>query len=372
MLPTGTGKSRVGVEVLRELGSSTTALVIVPKVNLKEQWKEEFERWGVETSNITFECINTAAKWQNYFDLVIVDEAHRSTSPTFGRLYDNLSYKFLVCLTATEPREDERRTFLYSKAPLVYKKEISDSLSAGVVAPFDLYNLAVPMSREVLHKYNAFNRQFNEGAITLASLRRNSYYLSMNFASSFDIARHFSKGGYIPGELDSVAGDLVRACKQFWSGMTLRKQVLYTNPSKLTAVTYLLNKYKGKKWIIFTKNISLAKQLSEIIVGSRVYHSKLKKKEREEVLSSFSSCEFTTLIAVDALNEGLNVSDVDAAISVSGSSTELEQIQRLGRCIRVANNKRALFFNLYVPGTPEERWATERTKNLNPKWITMN
>lgn len=362
----------MGVEVLKELGPSTTALVIVPKVNLKDQWKEEFERWEVDTSNITFECINTASKWENYFDLVIVDEAHRSTSQNFGKLYDNLSYSYLVCLTATEPREEDRKAFLYSKAPLVYKKEISDSLSAGIVAPFDLYNLAVPMSREVLHRYNAFNRQFNDGAIALAGFRRNSYYLSMNFGSSFDIARHFAKGGYIPSELDPIASDLLKACKQFWSGMTLRKQVLYTNPSKLLAVSYLLKKYEGKKWIIFTKNISLATQLNNMIAGSRVYHSKLKKKERESILEDYALCKFTVLIAVDALNEGLNITDVDAAVSVSGSSTELEQIQRLGRCLRLSDNKRALFFNLYVPGTPEERWATERTKNLNPQWITMN
>jgi superfamily II DNA or RNA helicase len=91
------------------------------------------------------------------------------------------------------------------------------------------------------------------------------------------------------------------------------------------------------------------------------------RKEREQTLEAFEKAQL--LISVDALTEGLNVPDADGAICVSGVSTELTQIQSLGRIIRVKEGKQALFINLYVPDTQEEVWIKNKTKNLkNVQW----
>ena len=62
-----------------------------------------------------------------------------------------------------------------------------------------------------------------------------------------------------------------------------------------------------------------------------VYHSKMKDDERKLVLEGFKASKFKYLVAVDALNAGLDVPDVDGAICVSGTSTELVAIQQLGQ-----------------------------------------
>lgn len=374
ILPTGVGKSKVGIMALRDLieQHNSSVLIIVPRVNLKDHWLDEFAKWGVDSTNVTIQCINTAAKDVAMYDVVLVDEAHRSLSTVFRQVYTNLRYKYLICLTATEPRELEYRSKLYEYAPLVYRKTLNDALEMDSVSEFSLYNVGVNLSKDAAAKYNVFNKQFTEGLLGLSSLRNHVPYLRESFASAFDIARYFVKSNVIPTEVFHIYQDLLRYSKAFWSGMTLRKSVLYNNAAKIDAVKQILTKWSTKKWIIFTKTIKMAEQLKEAWPSSRIYHSKLKTAERETVLSDYSEGKFNVLISVDALNEGFNVENVDCGMTVSGSSTELEQIQRLGRCIRKQAGKVALFINLYSIGTQEEKWVRKRTENINNvKWSLL-
>jgi len=105
----------------------------------------------------------------------------------------------------------------------------------------------------------------------------------------------------------------------------------------------------------------LAKSIEQ---PSVIYHHKMKDKDRENALIDFENNKFNILIAVDALNAGLNVPEVDGAICVAGVSTELVATQQLGRVLRFKPNKKALFINLYSKNTVEETWVSKKIKNL--------
>lgn len=112
---------------------------------------------------------------------------------------------------------------------------------------------------------------------------------------------------------------------------------------------------------MFTKSIKFAEQLQGV-VGGEVYHSKMKTQDRESVLQRFKDNEFNILIAVDALNEGVNVVDVDAAICLSGVSTELTNTQQIGRLLRQKEGKKKpIFINLYSRNTVEKGWVEKKT-----------
>lgn len=370
VLPTGTGKTKVGVMAMQSLDwAAASILVVVPRIPLKDQWLKECTKWGYDPKKVRVECINSVYKVQSEYDLIVVDEIHRTLSDQFIQMYDNIKFKWMLGLTATEPASIERRALLDKVCPVVIKRDINDSLNIGAVSEFKVFNLAATLSKEVQYKYNLFNTQFNKGMMILSRIRSQIPEVKRTYSSAFDIAKAF-KGGYGSNLPHEIHKQLVEGAKLFWSGMTLRKKVLYDNQEKISMVRQIYLKYPKDKWIIFTKTIDIATKISGSIPNSNLYHSKMKTAEREQVLEDFRQNKFNVLVAVDALNEGLDVPDVDKAISVSGSSTELEQIQRLGRCIRVKEGKKALFINLYVPGTPEERWVRSRTQNLNPTWIS--
>ncbi len=370
VLPTGTGKTKVGVMAMQSVDEAVTSiLVVVPRIPLKDQWLKECAKWGYDTTKVRVECLQTVYKLKEKYDLVIVDEVHRSLSEKYIQMYNNVEYKYILGLTATEPVDIERRYLLDKHCPIILKRDINDSLTIGAVSDFQVYNLECKLSKNLQYKYSAFNSQFNKGMIILSRIRNQVPGMKSSFASVFDIAKAFKAGfgSNLPYEIHK---EVVEGAKLFWTGMTLRKKVLYDNTDKIDVVRKIYLKYPRDKWIIFTKTIAIATKISGSIPNSKLYHSQMKGQEREEVLEGFHQNKFNVLVAVDALNEGLDVPDVDKAISVSGSSTELEQIQRLGRCIRLKEGKKAVFINLYVPGTPEERWVKSRTQNLNPTWIS--
>lgn len=137
-----------------------------------------------------------------------------------------------------------------------------------------------------------------------------------------------------------------------------------------------MSKFSNRKWIIFNKSIKFANKISEHLdrlgILNKVYHSKLSTQDRELALSEFESNKFRILIAVDALNAGLNVPDTDSGICVSGVSTELTNTQQLGRLSRrTSEDKVALFINLYAGNTVEENWVRSKTDKLkNVTWVT--
>jgi len=93
--------------------------------------------------------------------------------------------------------------------------------------------------------------------------------------------------------------------------------------------------------------------MRELLGNASIYHSGLVKEEKERNLLEFALSKTRVLVAVDGLNEGVDIKGADAAICASGVSTELTNTQQLGRIIRPEDGKRPLFINIYTEETVE-------------------
>jgi len=98
-----------------------------------------------------------------------------------------------------------------------------------------------------------------------------------------------------------------------------------------------------------------------------IYHSEVKDKEK--VLQDFKDNKFKIMIAVKALDEGMNIPDLDFAIITSSSKQERQRIQRIGRLLRYKENKVATIYNLYCEGTKEEEWLRESLQSFDKNRI---
>lgn len=302
--------------------------------------------------------INSAAKKELECDLLIIDECHRAISPKMRNVFSCIKYKKLLCLTATLPKEEEYTSFLFSVCPLVYQQTLTDVMGMDkVVSKFQIYNLATDSDFETKKKYRLFQSQFQSASIELASLKRILPEL-FEFKSLFDIAKTYSSR--------SEPVEVVRAAKAFWWAMSMRKRVLYENEHKIKVVAEIIKKYPDRKWLIFSKSISFADKVAKSL-GVDAYHSKT--KNRDEVMANFAEGRTHILSTVDAVNEGVDIVSADAAIAVSSVSSELIAQQQNGRIIRYKDGKEAIFFNLYVKDTPEERWVRDKTATMNPTWL---
>lgn len=344
-LPPGSGKTRLGKMAYESMGRPNT-LIVTSRKPLVDQWKEE----GLTEVEIL--CINTAYKKVIEVDLLIVDEVHRTLSPQFRKLYINVKYKWILTLTGTPPEDPEYKDFLENIAPKVYEKTLSEVQEmGGVVSPSRIYNLQCSFDPKNKAKYRIFDAQFMEASIRL-SQKKKAY---PHIKSVFDLAKVARYSNEFDGETSALS-------KKFWAAMTLRKQAVYDNEAKIDVAKNCINLFPNRKWIIFTKTIALAEKVAAA-TGSLLYHSKLKTKERKEILEKFATTSLH-LVAVDALNEGLNVPSADGALILSGVSKILTNVQQLGRVSREVAGKRALIINAVTKDTVEGRWVKSKNEGL--------
>lgn len=199
-------------------------LVITSRVPIVKQWRETFEQKFEISYPVDYLCIQSAYKLEAEYDLVIIDEVHRSLSPEYRKVFQNIKTKNLICLTATLPEDLEYKDFLNSVCPVVYVKTLSEVVEDKIISEFTIYNLELPLSPKVAGKYKIFDSQFHEGTIELSALRSKNELYKFRYASIFDMA----KDG-----INSDDKDLKRAAKKYWGGMQMRKNIVYSNPNKL-------------------------------------------------------------------------------------------------------------------------------------------
>lgn len=334
------------------LGKPKT-LVVTSRVPLIDQWKKEFEY----TDGIDYMCIQSAYKLQGEYELVIIDEVHRALSPNYRAIFTGVKCDYLLGLTATKPQGEESLAFLNSVAPIVYEKVLSEIVEGEVLPEFKIMNVEVPLIGKEAAKYKLFDGQFTQGLVELSRARASNALLSYKYSNAFDMAR----------ELRLLPKDsaIRKSARKFWSGMSMRKNVVYNNSEKIHVAVDLILRYPNRRWICFTKSIAfaeeLAKELGAETTFARTYHSKMTTAERAHTLKSYRMGRFNVLIAVDALNEGLSIDDVDTAICLSGVSTHLTNTQQLGRILRAKEGKKPIFINLYSRGTVERTWVEAKT-----------
>jgi len=121
VLPTGAGKTVIGIKAISALNVPT--LVVVPTLELVKQWKHELEdKFGIEIGTysgeahilkpITIATYDTAylraEELGNRFLFLLFDEVHHLPSPGYANIAEMFVAPYRLGLTATYEREDGR------------------------------------------------------------------------------------------------------------------------------------------------------------------------------------------------------------------------------------------------------------------------
>lgn len=367
ILPTGVGKTRVALVIAEKLfasGDIVSCLVITPTTVLKnDSWPTEIKLLGLSKLNIKIECKQTAYKFKEHFDLIIIDEVHSALSSVHGKVLD-IPCNYMLGLTATLPEHNTEYTDkILTILPIFYSISLGECVARGIVPSFKVLNLKVKLNRSERGKYSVYNKMFEQARIELAKyIKSNPSIQNMDI---FDLAKDASSNKLHP---------LYKIGRAYWSSMSLRKWVCYRAESKLKICVDIIKKFPNKKWIVFSKEIKFVEELTKTLDSEGIlalsYHSNMKADEREKVLVKITDPIYQVIVSAEALNVGYNLPDLDAAINASGVSTELSGIQTIGRINRYKEGKLPVMINLAADNTQEMIWVQNRTKNMTSTWIT--
>jgi len=163
---TGFGKSRVGVLAVGETirrNRENNALILVPTIQLKDQFREEFIKWGYDdiVDDVIFTCYQTAYKCEDHhYNIVVCDEIHLGLSPEYRKFFENNTWDRLLCMTATIPEEEEYAEYLNSLAPIVYKITLNQCVKLGLVSPYNIICVPVKLTSNEQKEYDKAQKQF--------------------------------------------------------------------------------------------------------------------------------------------------------------------------------------------------------------------
>ena len=349
---TGFGKSRCGVMAIDYVYNNNSlckSLILVPTVQLQDQFREEFHKWEVEhcLDNVEILCYQSAYKLVgNHYDIVLCDEVHLGLSPKYREFFNNNTYDKLLCMTATLPEEQEYKDLLNTLASTVYSISLDECVDLGIVAPYNIYCKPLALTNTEKIEYKKINNSF-------------VYYKYQLGFNAFDEAQR------IMGDKNAHPADK-KSAVMFYKAIRERKKIVDFASNKITEFQKLVLNNVGSKILAFSGANDFTDQLcASVSPLSGTYHSKKTKKQKEKALEDFKAGKITVLCSTKALNQGLDIPDANVGIICGITSKSLSMIQRVGRLIRFQEGKIGEIYILYVENSQEEKWLKNATKSLN-------
>ena len=353
---TGFGKSRVGIlavdYILKQKSRSNkkSALVLVPTVQLQDQFRGEFAKWdlGHCLDHVDILCYQSAYKLQGqHYDIVICDEIHLGLSNEYRKFFKNNIYDSLLCMTATLPEEDEYRDILNKIAPTAYSITLDECVNLGVVSPYNISCVPVTLTPDEKDAYKKANNSFVQWKYQLGQF------------NAFESAK------MIMANKNATPGDKQKAV-MFYRAIRMRKQIVDFAENKINKFKSLYKKNKGKRILVFSGANDFTDKLCDSVKpNAMAYHSKKTKKQKELALDSFRDGSINVLCSTKALNQGFDVPDANMGIICGITSKSLSMIQRVGRLIRFKEDKIGEIIILYVADSQEEKWLKNAVKDLS-------
>lgn len=355
---TGGGKTLIALacfERALQEDAETRLAVVVPTEALALQWIESVTKHTVIPSSevgllgagkqdqltgnrVLVSILNTARKRLPEMAksvpslMLVVDECHRAGSPMNQRVLDTPA-RFRLGLSATPDREElddygqpidyDEHVLGQKLGEVCFRFSLRDAREAGWLPEYRLTHHAITLTPDERTRYESLSTRIDE---LTDELRAHG----VNRAQIMQL---------------KTDNEEARALAQSWKALTTQRKDLLFRANERSRIAAILvqesvQSDRSARILLFNERIQeaanlweqLQQSLPELDIG--LEHSKLPSKQRNSVLDSFRAGRRSILVSVKALVEGLDVPEIDVAISVAATSSVRQRIQSLGRALR--------------------------------------
>lgn len=353
VLPTGAGKTLVALLAIASMGRQ--ALMVVPTLDLLEQWAEALirqlgaprsavgrvgggERDWRPLTVITYDSAAIHTRELHRFGLLVFDEVHHLPAESYRRIALGTLAPWRLGLSATPERADLlHRDLDELVGPVVFRREAAELAADRHIAQYIERRLDVALTSAEAAEY--------EAAMTVYRDYKRARRVRIESAEDFQ-REVIWRSAY-----DSTARAAFVAYQ--------RARGLALNASaKLELVEELLDRHRADQVILFSEYNALVERLSRRCLLPAITY-KTKASERRAILEAFRAGRYSKLITGRVLNEGVDVPDANIGIIISGSGVRREQVQRLGRLLRPKATP-AILYELVTAETAEVDVARRR------------
>lgn len=352
---TGLGKSRAAIEIanyladkeFKECEEPLNVLLVVAETAHKSNWKIEFEKWNLKTDNVAIECYASLDKYRDtYWDLVIFDEAHHLGTDLKIDILNELHVRNVVLLSATLPDQVMGAVSGIFGEFETSKVTLKQAIEWGILPEPKVY--LIPLNLDNTYPNCTIIEEWGkkEKRVTYKCKFYERWEYLRNKAKYPNVTLEISctqqqKYDYLSDQFEYWKKQFFRTRQEFTKNKWLQvgsKRKRFLGECKTDAVRVLLHKLQCMRYICFCTSIEQA----ELLGGRNAIHSE--RKDSLEIIDKFNTKKIDSLFAVGMLQEGQNLTDIEAGIIIQLDGKERAFIQKFGRSMRAEDPVQFIFY----------------------------
>ncbi|WP_142828604.1 DEAD/DEAH box helicase family protein [Planococcus soli] len=216
------------------------------------------------------------------FDLIVVDEFHHAAAPTYERLLHHFEPKFLLGITATPDRMDNKDVYALCDGNVAISIHFLDAIERSWLSPFNYYGVYDDTD------YSAIpwrGTRYDEGELLQVQLRK----------------------------------EFAEKIFEEWSRQKQTRTIAFCSSIKQAMYMNSFFQHKG--------------------VRSIALHGESHPQERKAARSKLDSGELDLIFTVDLFNEGVDIPKVDTLLFIRPTESLAVYTQQIGRGLRIAEGK---------------------------------
>jgi superfamily II DNA or RNA helicase len=369
---TSLGKSAAAIKMLNKIIQekiNCKVLLVVAESAHKGNWDEEFNKFGLSKCDLTVECFASLKKYRDSkWDVVIIDEAHHIGSDLRMDIISTIKSEYMILLSATIPND----TILYLSQIFgkfhIFNITLDDAIKAGILPKPKIYLIPLTLNRTDYNctiieewgtkklrktikcnyperwKYLKNKKEYPNVQLEISCTEQQKYdYYSDKF--------EFYKNSYMRSR--SIA------LKNKWLQTGSQRKV-FLGELKTPIVRKFIRKVLNKRFVCFCTSINQAEALDK----NHSIHSK--KKNSLEIIDKFNNKSISNLFAVNMIQEGQNLVDIEVGIIVQLDGQERAFIQKFGRTLRADSPVQYIF---YYKNTRDEEYLENILEGIDSNYI---
>lgn len=379
-LCTGAGKSRCGILRAREVvDKNPNARILLACFTTDQRdnvWRLEFDEWGESdiyknnvVEKVCYKSLHTISNQK--FDLCIFDEFHHITESHIG-FFETNEIKSILGLTATPPEDKNKAAIINAVAPISFVYKMEQGIKDGVVASYqiDIIYLeledklktvpagskAKPFKQTEKSAYEYWDKVFTErGEEMREFISQNLWPLGWSEDERYYNEKLVERNR---DQVDKYLKKLGFIKSRYMAAMQKRTQIIKNSFNKTRVAKRLLNEFckPENRYLFFAGSIAQSNEL----LPTHTYNS----ESGMDAYNAFMNEEENILIAVDGVNEGTNIRNLDYGIVMQLNSKELGIIQRIGRVTRKRDNHIGKIIVLCLKNTRDVVWLQKALRNM--------
>lgn len=296
VIPTGTGKSQIVIEDLKQLAEDNkikNVLIMVPSIPIKEDWEKRVEIFNgkldieIKYYNTVFLEKNSLSK--DYYDYIVFDEAHHAQAANCKKTLQYFTPKYLIGLTATPDRLDRRKLDeIFGQYET--KLTLREAIEKGVISNIRCYRLISNIDLSEV-RYNGKDYNYADLEKTLVIDSRNELIVN-----------------------------------------TIKK---YFKPQK--------DFYK--QGIVFCVNIQHCKKLKKMLNDAGIKARAVfgSNKDNDTIFESYKNKEIQFLLSCQVISEGWDCPQTEVVVMARPTLSKVLYLQQIGRGVRNYPGKECLY-----------------------------